>query len=116
MYELKIHKNLNVEKWAKFAIEQQIFMISNEVQRLLTCIKNGMSFETQRERIECILELADLTVNVRSGNFRYELLRWREIFGGLYLLNKEELASSESAVDGFLRTLLQMNSKSILIL
>ena len=116
MYELKIHKNFNTEKWAKFATEKQIFMIANEVQRLLTCIKNDIGFETQRERIECALELADLTASVQRGNFQHEFLRWRELFGGLYLLNKDELASSEFRVNGFLRTLLQMNSKSILIL
>ncbi len=116
MYDLKIHKNFNTEKWKKFATEQQIFMIANEVQRLLTCIKNDIGFEAQRERIECALELADLTGSVQKGNFQHEFLRWREMFGGLYLLNKLELAHSEVMITSFLKTLLQMNPKSILIL
>lgn len=110
MYELKIHKNLNVEKWSTFPTEQQIFMIANEVQRLLTCIENGMSLTTQQERIECALELTDLTVDVHNGNFRYELLRWREVFGELYLYEKEEqLINSKDLIKLYLRTLLQLN-------
>lgn len=112
MYELKIHKNLNVEKWAKFPKERQIFMIANEVQRLLTCMENGMSIVTQQERIECALELTDLTIDVYKGNFRYELLRWREIFGGLYV----NVNRSKEEVKILLRTLLQLCPKSTILL
>lgn len=116
MYDLIIHKSLNPEKWIKFATDQQIFMIANEVQRLLTCMKNGLGLETQKERIECALELADLTISVHKGNFRYELLRWREVFGALYLLTENEFKKKDDYVEKLLKSLLQLNSKSTLLL
>ena len=116
MYKLKIHKNLDSKKWANFPIEKQIFMIANELQRLLTCIKNDISFATQKERIECVFELVDLTISVQNGHFRYELLRWREVFAALYLLDEENLKKSYAHIELLLRTLLQLNPKTAVLL
>ena len=112
MYTLKIHKNLDSQKWATFPIDRQIFMIANELQRLLTCIKNGMSLSTQKERIECAFELVDLTISVQNGHFRYELLRWRELFAALYLLDEANLKKSYPLIALLLKTLLQLSPKT----
>ncbi|MDP1690031.1 MAG: hypothetical protein Q8L52_02395 [bacterium] len=112
MYNLTIHKNLDPQKWATFPIDRQIFMIANELQRLLTCIKNGIGFSTQRERIECAFELVDLTISVQNGHFRYELLRWREVFASLYLLDETNLKKSYSLIELLLKTLLQLSPKT----
>lgn len=116
MYELKKHKNLSLEKWSKFPPDQQIIMIANEVQRLLTCIKENIGFDAERERIECALELIDLTINCGNQSLRRELLRFRDLFAALYLMNEQELEVSYEFIKKLLRVLLQMNSKSILIL
>lgn len=112
MYDLKIHKNLDSQKWATFPIDRQIFMIANELQRLLTCIKNDIGFPTQKERIECAFELVDLTISVQKGTFRYELLRWREVFAALYLLDEEDLKKSYPLIELLLKTLLQLSPKT----
>lgn len=112
MYELKIHKNLSPQKGATFPIDRQIFMIANELQRLLTCIKNDIGFSTQKERIECAFELIDLTISVQNGHFHYELLRWRELFAALYLLDEENLKKSYTLIELLLKTLLQLSPKT----
>jgi len=58
------HASLTAERWSSFGRDQQILMIA----------------------YERVLRLADLTVEVQgSRSLRRELLRWRELAGGVYL-------------------------------
>lgn len=116
MYELKLHKNLNLEKWSAYSRDRQILMIANELNRLINGIGAGLSYSALREGMERIFELCDLTIGSQSGNFRKELLRWREAFAEFYLMDNEELAKSLESVKLFYRVLMQENGKTAAIL
>jgi hypothetical protein len=79
------HASLTPERWAAFGRDQQILMIANEMNRA-----SRLFGAADRGRLanayERILRLADLTVEVQgSRSLRRELLRWREVAGGVYL-------------------------------
>jgi hypothetical protein len=79
------HSSLTAERWSAFSRDQQVLMIANEMNRASKLFGPG-----DRPRLanayERILRLADLTVEVQaSRSLRRELLRWRELAGGLYL-------------------------------
>lgn len=94
MYALKLHKTLTSEKWSKYSRDQQVLMIANEMNRLISGTKNGLEQAALIECMERLFELTDLTIDSQKGNLRKELLRWREIFAENYLLNVNELAES----------------------
>ena len=79
------HSSLTPERWAGFGRDQQILMIANEMNRA-----SRLFGAADRGRLanayERVLRLADLTVEVQpSRSLRRELLRWRELAGGVYL-------------------------------
>jgi hypothetical protein len=79
------HASLTPEQWAAFGRDQQILMIANEMNRA-----SRLFGSEDRGRLvnayERVLRLADLTVEVQpSRSLRRELLRWRELAGGVYL-------------------------------
>ena len=79
------HASLTPERWAGFGRDQQILMIANEMNRA-----SRLFGRDDRGRLanayERVLRLADLTVEVQSSrSLRRELLRWRELAGGVYL-------------------------------
>mgnify|MGYP001048701341 FL=1 len=79
------HASLTPERWAGFGRDQQILMIANEMNRA-----SRLFGPEDRGRLanayERVLRLADLTVEVQSSrSLRRELLRWRELAGGVYL-------------------------------
>jgi hypothetical protein len=79
------HASLSPERWAAFGRDQQILMIANEMNRA-----SRLFGAADRGRLanayERVLRLADLTVEVQpSRSLRRELLRWRELAGGVYL-------------------------------
>src|SRR3989338_1556060 len=96
MYELKLHKNLTVGKWATYPLFKRILMIGNEVNRLKNALRNG---QTEDEVLSCVergLELVDLTINsVSKRTLRRELLRWLELFAEYYLPENSEKAKIE---------------------
>lgn len=116
MYELKLHKNMNLEKWSKYTRDRQILMIANELNRLINGIGADLSREALNEGIERIFELCDLTINSQNGNFRKELLRWREAFAEFYLMDSVELNQSLENIKLFYRVLMQENGKTAAIL
>ncbi|MBI5753744.1 hypothetical protein HZA40_01205 [Candidatus Peregrinibacteria bacterium] len=96
MYELKLHKNLNTEKWKTYDTSQQILMIANEVNRLMEAIKRKQPKPEMDEIMERAFELIDLTVECSGKkSFTRELLRWRELFAAYYSTDekKEDIAS-----------------------
>lgn len=111
MYQLKLHKNLTLEKWSKFAKHQQILMIANELSRLLS----GLNKQTYAELTECMeraIELIDLTINSQKAHLRKELLRFRDLFAINYLYDKESLKKARPQIELLLHTLLFLDSTS----
>lgn len=115
MYTLQHHKTMTSDKWALKATDQQIFMIANEINRLMNGIKDSLSFQDLQETIERTLELLDLTISCQKGSLRRELLRFREIFGETYLLSTEQLISFLGQIEKFYRVLLFLNSKTSIL-
>jgi hypothetical protein len=79
------HGRLTASRWSAFTREQQVLMIANEMHRASKLFGPG-----DRGRLanayERVLRLTDLTVEVQAPrSLRRELLRWRELAGGLYL-------------------------------
>ncbi len=116
MYALKHHPSLTPQRWSTFPTEKQIFMIGNELNRLLSSLAADQDEDTLKLTIECALELTDLTICCQKGNLRFELLRWRDLLASLYLLDKEKLKKLTPEVDLLLKTLLSLNSKSAILL
>jgi hypothetical protein len=79
------HASLSPERWAAFGRDQQILMIANEMNRA-TRLFGPDDRGRLANAYERILRLVDLTVEVQaSRSLRRELLRWRELAGGVYL-------------------------------
>ena len=115
MYTLVHHKTLTPEKWSLRSRDQQIFMIANEINRLCNGIRNSLSMNDLQETIERTLELLDITAYCQDGSFRKELLRFREIFGEIYLLPESELNDFLPTLEQFYRILLFSNSKTSIL-
>lgn len=79
------HASLTPERWAAHGRDRQLLMIANEMNRA-TRLFAAEDRERLRNAYERVLRLADLTVQVQpSRSLRRELLRWRELAGGVYL-------------------------------
>lgn len=115
MYTLQHHKNLTPEKWSSHSSDQQIFMIANEINRLCNGISDSISMNDLQETIERTLELLDITTYCQHGSLRRELLRFREIFGEVYLLSETGLKNFLPQLEQFYRVLLFLNSKTSIL-
>ena len=91
MYKLKLHKNLDGEKWKTFDKSQQILMIANELNRA----KNWIIKDDLEEVTNCYeraFELLDLTISLTARkNLLRELLRFREMLAIQYIARKRML-------------------------
>ena len=79
------HAGLSAERWATFALDQQILMIANEMHRASKLVR-----DEDRQRLghsyERVLQLVDLTIRShRERGLLRELLRWRDLVAELYL-------------------------------
>jgi hypothetical protein len=97
------HGSLTAERWATFALDQQVLMIGNEMHRAAK-----LSAPDDRDRLrntyERVLRLTDLTIEVQSRpTLRRELLRWRDLVAQLYVSPDPPAAEHRAA----LRCLLQ---------
>jgi hypothetical protein len=82
------HGSLTAERWATFALDQQILMIANEMHRA-----GKLLAPEDRDRLmnayERVLRLTDLTIEVQpKPTLRRELLRWRDLVADLYVANR----------------------------
>ncbi len=84
MYDLILHKHLHREKWLSYTFDRQILMIANEMNRYMNGVKSGLDEASQRECLERIFELCDLTIACQTGGRRRELARWRELISSHY--------------------------------
>jgi len=91
------HGSLTEERWAKFALDQQILMIANEMNRAwkLMAPDDRTRLENCYERV---LRLLDLTVRVhRRPTLWRELLRWRDLVAALYVAPASEPTEHDAA-------------------
>ena len=80
------HSGLSPERWAAFALDQQVLMIANEMNRAAK-LQAPDDRERLRSAYERVLQLTDLTVRVNDRRaLRRELLRWRDLLAALYIL------------------------------
>jgi hypothetical protein len=78
------HQGLDAARWARFDLDQQVLMISNEMNRAASAIQDGHA-DALRLGYERVLRLTDLTVATPTRlAFRRELLRWRDLIAELY--------------------------------
>jgi len=112
MYKLKLHKNLDKERWNAFDRGKQILMIANELNRA----KNWLTKEDIDEAMnayERAFELLDLTISVTLDEHRLkELLRFREILGFYYQCKGKKIEFA----DKLLRTLLSLDKQAYQVL
>lgn len=102
------YSTLPPERWARFELGQQILQIGLELQRGLKHLRPDRALEL-RACYERALSLVDLTVEVRPDpRLRRELLRWREVVAGLYLLPEPDARLHRQA----LRVLLRLHPES----
>jgi hypothetical protein len=79
------HASLTPERWAVHGRDRQLLMIANEMNRASRLFGAGDA-ERLAHAYERVLRLVDLTVQVQPArSLRRELLRWRELAGGVYL-------------------------------
>ena len=103
MYPLKLHKNLNLDKWATYSRGQQILMIANELSRANNFIKTGKT-DSVNMCYERAFELTDLT----SSDSRWlgkgrELRRFRELLAMLYAGKHKNAELNQQLYMGLLR-------------
>lgn len=115
MYLLKFHKSLNLERWSKFSLDQQLLMIANEVNRLMNGISVHRSYTDLKACFERAFELIDLTISLARPNLQKELIRWRGLFSEIYLLDEKELSQQGAYLRKLLKVLIQLNGQSALV-
>ncbi len=113
MYPLVLHKTMTIERWANFPIHKRILMIGNEIQRLQDFVKMNARENVITETLERAMELTDLTIETTSGNFRKELLRWREMLSLTYA-EKENLTNNNRFVEQLFHILMHFTPESAL--
>ena len=91
MYRLKLHKNLNPDRWQRFSIKQRELMVANELNRAKNWIEKK-DIEEVKNCYERALELLDLTIaTVKNRSRLKEYLRLREMMGKFYIEGKGNL-------------------------
>ena len=107
MYKLIYHKSLS-SRWYQFSRGQQILSIANELHRARNFMARGDRIEA-KNALERTFELLDLTVSLNISRLqRYELLRFREMLGHLYLNEPDNI----ELTDKLFRVLIALNKDS----
>ena len=102
------HSSLTADRWVQFSRDQQVLMISNEMNRASRLLKDN-DMESRKLAYERVLRLVDLSVEVaQARTLRRELLRFRGLIGELYIAE----ASNSQAHFAALRVLLQLTPGS----
>lgn len=79
------HGALDVDRWARFSLDQQILMIGNEMNRAAKLLGSGHAGRL-KSCYERVLRLVDLTVATSTRpTLRREMLRWRDLVARLYI-------------------------------
>ena len=102
------HASLTADRWARFSRDQQVLMMSNEMNRA-SRLHTDSDRWSRSLAYERVLRLVDLSVEVsQSRALRRELLRLRGLIGELYIAE----AADSSAHFAALRVLLQLTPGS----
>jgi hypothetical protein len=102
------HASLTADRWARFSRDQQVLMISNEMNRASRLLSETDA-ESRGLAYERVLRLVDLSVEVAiSRALRRDLLRWRDLIGELYIADGPNPEAHAAA----LRVLLQLTPVS----
>ena len=112
MYQLQLHKTLTPEKWQRYQKHQQLLMIGNEIRRLANGLKEGQNMKSLCECIERTIELIDLTISCQQGSLQKELLRFRDMFTSLYIMDEGEIRGADDYIEKLYILLLYLNSQS----
>lgn len=115
MYPLKLHKSLNSTRWESFSLDQQLLMIGNEMNRLISGLQAGRPYLDQKACMERAFELIDLTISLGRKNLQRELLRWRGLLAMVYLMPESEFNRQTDYLKQLFKTLLFLNPKSALV-
>jgi len=108
MYKLKLHPNLNKERWNTFGRDKHLLMIANEINRAKNWIQKGDTEEVINA-YERAFELLDLTISITKNESRLkELLRFREMLGCQYISDKKDVKVNKK----LLYVLLSMDGNS----
>lgn len=95
MYQLKLHKNLDQQKWDSFAKDKQILMIANELNRAKNWIARGNPEEVTN-CYERAIELLDLTISLTAKrNLLRELLRFRDVLCSQYISEEKDALANQ---------------------
>jgi hypothetical protein len=87
--QLKHHKTLNLERWRKFSLAEQLGNVGSEVGRLISAKKKGDE-KLSNSAFERAVELIDLTIMDKKHNKRLrEIGRLREVFIDAFLGGSE---------------------------
>jgi hypothetical protein len=98
------HASLTAERWARFSRDQQVLMISNEMNRASRLLTDRDD-DGRRLAYERVLRLVDLSAQVStSRTLRRELLRWRDLVAALYIAAAPDPGAHHAAM----RSLLQL--------
>ena len=98
------HASLTADRWVRFSRDQQVLMISNEMNRA-TRLLSTSDAASRVLAYERVLRLVDLSVEVADTRaLRRELLRWRDLIGALYIAEGPDPTAHAAA----LRMLLQL--------
>ena len=76
---------VDVERWSRFSLDQQVLRIANEMHRA-TALQGAGDRASLERAYERVLRLVDLTVALPSRlAMRRELLRWRDLIAALFI-------------------------------
>jgi hypothetical protein len=106
MYPLKYHIGLE-KRWKTFSNYQQIAMIANELNRAKNMLAKNDIHE-MKQALERAFELVDLTVEHTRQNLQYELLRFRELLGEIYI----DPDLQNGFLEKLMKTLLTLNPEA----
>ncbi len=103
MYPLKLHKSLDIDKWATYSKGRQILMIANELNRAKNFIENGKT-EAVNMCYERAFELTDLTSSdVKWRGKSRELRRFRELLAMQYVEEEKDATINQMLYLGLIR-------------
>ena len=103
MYQLLLHKELNLEKWSDRTKAQQILMIANELNRANNFIKS-----VQPDSVNLCYERAFELIDLTSSDIKWkgrikEFRRCRELLAEQYMNEKKDKKVNKQLYMGLLR-------------
>lgn len=84
------HRDVSVERWSAFSLDEQILMIANEMNRGTKLMRDD-DRARRKNCYERVLRLTDLTIGAqRKRTLLKELLRWRDLVAAFYVAERAD--------------------------